>query len=391
MKRNSYRLIGVFSFFLLLQTGCSLKNEDRADHSLQIVLDDSAQQAIESSPLSALYKFSADDSLNTMVNPSTIADFNCFVANVTGLGVPSESEELQGCVIADNMNGVGAGTFSDMFARGQSATVEVPSGPARRIDIYGVYPGHCGGGSNSGSTEDSGYYLGGVTKDLEGGASVIVPISYSGGNASITCTGGGGNGGGGSGFQVSSIFPYGGIHTGGWGMAINGNGFGVGTTVTVDGTNCPVTNITPNTVQCTVPFGTIGPNKVVAVTNASNQSSSVGYFQYVAAGIPFISVDKNTSDINFGNVVYTSGSIDITVVFSNTGDTDGVASESLASTEFAYKTSGTFPGMGGTCGPTLSGGNSCTVVVTFDPTALGAQTTTLSMFGMNMTLNGTGI
>ena len=46
---------------------------------------------------------------------------------------------------------------------------------------------------------------------------------------------------------------------------------------------------------------------------------------------------------------------------------------------FQYKTSGTFPGSGGTCGSTVSIGSTCTIVVSYDPTTTGTDTDTISL------------
>ena len=393
MKRISCLL----SLCILVATGCSLKNETGPGNSLSIRLEESAEQVIESSPLSAFYKLPTNQShltdVFTLTVPSTINDFSCFVANVTGVGVPSESEDLNDCVIADNMNGVGAGTFSEDFGRGQVTTVEVPSGPARRIDIYGIYPGGCGGGGGGGGGgSDGGYYLGGVTQNLEGGESVVVPISYSGRPASVTCTDSGGGGGGGGGFYMSGVFPYGGNSGGGWGMAVNGNGFGAATTVTVDGTNCPVTSFSANTVLCTVPAGTAGSSKTVTVDNGAGLTASINYFSYTSPGISFISVDKNTSNVDFGTILASSGSANQTITFANMGDTAASATAADINSTLNFNYFGaTFPG-GGTCGSTttLNPFQSCTAVITFDPVSIGAKTATFTMYGMPLTLNGIG-
>jgi hypothetical protein len=66
-------------------------------------------------------------------------------------------------------------------------------------------------------------------------------------------------------------------------------------------------------------------------------------------------------------------------------------------TQFAYK-GGNYPGTGGTCGSYLADGDSCTVVVTFTPTSLGAKSDTLeidynngnSTQSASISLNGTG-
>ncbi|MEQ1876019.1 MAG: choice-of-anchor D domain-containing protein, partial [Bdellovibrionia bacterium] len=64
-----------------------------------------------------------------------------------------------------------------------------------------------------------------------------------------------------------------------------------------------------------------------------------------------------------------SGGVDATSV----GDGFGLAAP------YTWKTSGTYPGAGGTCGATLTAGNSCTVFVTYTPTTGGIHNDTLDV------------
>ncbi|MBK6848835.1 MAG: choice-of-anchor D domain-containing protein [Proteobacteria bacterium] len=72
-------------------------------------------------------------------------------------------------------------------------------------------------------------------------------------------------------------------------------------------------------------------------------------------------------------------SADKTLTISNSGAAGATAlnAEALGN-GFGFK-GGSYPGTGGTCGPTLAGLASCTVVLTFAPTVVGEATATLSL------------
>lgn len=378
-------LVSTLSAFALLASSCSLDVDKRSGGSLKITLDESAAQAIDASPLAVFWRSTETSSpVRVLTTPSTINDFNCFAVNVTGSGISSASSKLDGCVSPNNMDGTGGGIITEEVPRGRSIEAMVPSGLKRRINVYGVYPGHCTStGGDSGS--DGGYYLGGVTKDLDQDASVTIPISYSGAGPSVTCTGGGQNN-----FGLYSVFPYGGTNGGGFSITINGSGFTSTTTATIDGNNCPITSQTSGMLQCTVPAGSIGSNRPVTVTDGS-RTATQSIFSYVSAA-PFISVDKNTNDVNFGSAASGGGTSDITITYVNCGSSLGTPSATIADTTHFNFVAGGYPGTGGTCGGSLSGScSSCTTVLRFAPVATGPRTTTLTIFGMPITLNGTGL
>ncbi|HLL54714.1 MAG TPA: choice-of-anchor D domain-containing protein, partial [Myxococcaceae bacterium] len=69
-----------------------------------------------------------------------------------------------------------------------------------------------------------------------------------------------------------------------------------------------------------------------------------------------------------------------TVTNSGTGPASSLAPEATGglATPFSFK-GGSYPGQGGTCAATLEAGQSCTVVVTYAPSATGASTGTLAL------------
>lgn len=148
------------------------------------------------------------------------------------------------------------------------------------------------------------------------------------------------------GFEIMSVFPYGGSDAGGWSMDIYGYGFSSGATITVDG------------------------NSYVSVDDAN------GY--------------------DFGLVDVSAGTQDVTITFANMGDTGEQAAEGITGTDSAMWSfkGGTAPGTGGDCPisvATLNQNEMCTVVLTFDPSSTGAKTATLGYFGLSISLSGEGI
>ncbi len=81
---------------------------------------------------------------------------------------------------------------------------------------------------------------------------------------------------------------------------------------------------------------------------------------------------------DFGAVVAT-GSADKTLTITNSGQ---LAASSIVgsglSAPFSFK-GGSYPGIGGTCGATLTGSASCTVVVTFNPSVTGSYSATMNL------------
>ncbi|GEM_PF-1811005 len=155
---------------------------------LRIILEEQPQNTLITNLHNTFNTFAP-----TIDAPTSISDFNCFAVNVTGEGIQSNPDALSDCSSTDNFAGVGVGIVSKgLFSRGQSITLDIPAGPKRNIDVYGIYPpaNDCPGGASgaSGSSSDSGYFLGRATRDLSEPATVVIPISYSGASATITCT-----------------------------------------------------------------------------------------------------------------------------------------------------------------------------------------------------------
>src|SRR3569623_1823332 len=72
-------------------------------------------------------------------------------------------------------------------------------------------------------------------------------------------------------------------------------------------------------------------------------------------------------------------STDATLTITNTGSYQATAmSGGGLAAPFDFK-GGTYPGTGGTCAASLAGLTSCTVVVTYSPTALGIQNSSIDL------------
>lgn len=164
---------------------CALQSPD--NNGVRIVLDE------KSAPTEVFRGLMGIPSVQT--GPTTVGDFGCFAANITGDGIPSDSEKLSGCTSTDNMAGRGVGKLSEPVGRGVAIEVDVAGGPQRYIDIYGIYPSSgCPGGSAgaTGASNDKGYLIGRRIADLTENTTVTIPVAYSGGPESVTCTGHGG-------------------------------------------------------------------------------------------------------------------------------------------------------------------------------------------------------
>tara|TARA_B100000749_G_scaffold280887_1_gene279899 strand:+ start:142222 stop:144999 length:2778 start_codon:yes stop_codon:yes gene_type:complete len=104
------------------------------------------------------------------------------------------------------------------------------------------------------------------------------------------------------------------------------------------------------------------------------------------------------STLNFGNVVVgSSQNQTITIVNSGNGSASDIFGNPLPnSIKYA---GGAFPGSAGTCGATLSAGNSCTLDVVFSPVSTGAANETLTLVfnegsgtnSVNIDLSGMGV
>lgn len=124
-------------------------------------------------------------------------------------------------------------------------------------------------------------------------------------------------------------------------------------------------------------------------TGTHSTTLNVGYYdgagaqnaaramQGTGASPALISI-SDASPYNFGNVV-TGATLDKTFTLTNTG---GVTTSAMGggglSAPFTFK-GGSYPGTGGTCSSTLAASVSCTVIVTYAPTATGFQSTSMSI------------
>ncbi|MBI3555794.1 MAG: IPT/TIG domain-containing protein [Deltaproteobacteria bacterium] len=315
-------------------------------------------------------------------NPTSTADFSCFAVNVTGAGIAPDSTQLQGCTSSTNMHGTGVGLVSQTVPRGTPIALTVPSGPARSIDVYGVFPPDqsCTGTSNSGGGGGAGYFLGRNVTDLGADTTVTVGIGYGGANPEVVCTGGsGGSGGSGGGFFINEPSPKAGCQSSSYTMVLSGGGFLSGATVTIGGATCtsPVV-VSPNQINCSVPSGLpANSNTNITVTNPGGATSSINFFQVIASGQPHLSTDVNPGNMDFGSAVASSGHNDLTINYTSDGCV--TANEISGSTPTGIPAPFSFI-TGGTCAlssATLPVNTSCSVILRFAPTSTGAASGTL--------------
>jgi len=80
--------------------------------------------------------------------------------------------------------------------------------------------------------------------------------------------------------KVYSVFPRRGGQAGGFTLSIYGTNFDPNVTVTVGGSDCPVTSTSPAKIQCTIPGGT-GTVDIV-VTGAAESSTFAKGFRFIS-------------------------------------------------------------------------------------------------------------
>ena len=138
------------------------------------------------------------------------------------------------------------------------------------------------------------------------------------------------------------------------------------------GASCTVVvNYNPTTVATANATLAVGYNDGLAAQNATRPVTGT------AVAPALITVTDVTTN-NFGTVAV-GGSADLTFTVANTGSFTAttVTGTGLAA-PFTFKGGGAFPGSGGTCTATLNAGANCTVVVTYAPSATGAQSATFN-------------
>ena len=137
------------------------------------------------------------------------------------------------------------------------------------------------------------------------------------------------------------------------------------------GMNCTiVVNFTPTSLGTLSATTNVNYNNGVSAVIATRDLTAVS-----APAATMTISDGPTYD--FGTQA-TGSSTDKTFTVSNTGGVNATAAvPSGLGGAYVYK-NGTYPGTGGTCGTSLTASQSCTVVVTFAPSATGLQTTSLT-------------
>ena len=383
---------------------CSLE-APKPGNGIKIIIDDPNKNAALAAPMFNTFDaLTGGHSLFALTGPTATSDFTCFAVNVTGAGVPTNSQKLQGCTSPTNMRGTGVGAISDTTPRGTPVTLAIPAGTSRTIDVYGVFPpdqSNCGGATgSSGSSGGSngGFFLGRTVADLAADTTVTVGISYAGAPADVTCTNN--NGGNSQTLQIFSPFPYGGRNTGGWTSTINGSGFLSTALVTIGGTACTSQTInSTSNISCTVPALGAGTYSVNVDNQNGTPSVTSGAFFQIVSATAFVSVDKNTNLLDFGNV--TSGQTkDIAVAFSSNGAGSPPSFNSIASINTALSSAQIAVVSGSsTCpfGISFAPDASCIVTLRFSPSSTGVKSASNVVFTSGgtpasfTTIQGTGI
>jgi len=190
-------------------------------------------------------------------------------------------------------------------------------------------------------------------------------------------------------------------------LTINGSGFTqnvsggmtpveiVGFNFTQGGPTFQITFVSSTQIKVTIPAANIAtPGTFLLYIENFPSSNGCAVFAHQAffvsqgaAGTVTVTVTPATETFAAQALNTTSASKAVTV--KNTG---------TASTPISFSSSGDFAvSSGGSCGTTLNAGASCTVNVTFTPTAIGTRTGTLSVMDMasnspqSVSLTGTGV
>ena len=178
------------SLFLVALAACSPESV-APPGKLRIQVTNKAASPASRTLLTRAFEFMSSGTLKPVKRtlagmPLTTDDFECFSVNITAGDINYENDlSDQSCHSSDQMQGAGFGIVSAAFNRGDYVDVDVPEGFGRNIDVYGLYPtpADCGGTE----TAIAGYYLGGLTQDLTGDATVTVPIEYDGSTPDLKC------------------------------------------------------------------------------------------------------------------------------------------------------------------------------------------------------------
>ncbi len=154
-----------FLFIIFSQISCSFKLDNSSSEKKVSISLDFLDSAI---------RLNSNPTLQSIVAPTTTADFQCFLAKVTGPGI-FEGAGVQGksCTIAE---GVISGQISSFFKRGESVKFQIPEKSNATVEIYGVYPSpaECGGTS----TAVNGYILGSRSLTVNDNQALTIPVSF---------------------------------------------------------------------------------------------------------------------------------------------------------------------------------------------------------------------
>jgi hypothetical protein len=142
-----------------------------------------------------------------------------------------------------------------------------------------------------------------------------------------------------------------------------------------------------NTVDITVPGTSARYVRVNVTANSGWPAGQVGEFEVYPSGggsNPSASLSASPSALTFGSQALNTTSAAQAVTIRNTGTTSATGVGVSVSGDFTQT---------GNCGSTIAAGSSCTVDVSFRPTAAGTRTGSLSVSGsapVSVSLTGTG-
>jgi hypothetical protein len=150
-------------------------------------------------------------------------------------------------------------------------------------------------------------------------------------------------------------------------------GAGVCTTTLAVGASCTFTaRFTPTVSGLQTDAIDISYDNGAATANVTRNVQGTGLDPAIIAITPAATFDYGTKAVGSNN--------DQTFTITNSGGTAATVMTAPAlAGSFAFKTTNTFPGAGGTCTGTLNAGSSCTMIVTYTPAGVGVHSQTIAL------------
>ncbi|MEY4616044.1 MAG: hypothetical protein RJB66_1004 [Pseudomonadota bacterium] len=180
--------------------------------------------------------------------------------------------------------------------------------------------------------------------------------------------------------QIITVTRSGAYPVGSFSSAISGTGFIYkGGTYPGTGGTCPTFAEGTNSCKIVISFNPTQQNTFsgqLSLSYYNGFQNSLASAEMTGESVPSAKLVFETTNYHWGQLIQTLSS-DKTIRITNNGSQSATSiSAATLTNSFSYK-GGTFPGSGGSCTDTLAPLQSCSLVVTFSPTAVGIKNTNL--------------